>query len=145
MITTKQYEAKRYDVKDYIGEGLQKVRRQIINVNSEMAVDAFEEVYTEQEQEFMRIQVLKLNAMKEILKVNDMDFLKKIEDIAKSIANKNSADVVENTFLLLVVSILDESSGLKDDGAVKTGLSILWNIIKKRGEGEYKNSSSTTK
>lgn len=144
-MTSAKYEIKRHDVKDYMGEGLQKIRRQIVKVNSEMAVDAFEEVYTEQEQEFMRIQVVKLNAMKQILKINDLEFLKKIEDIAEGITNKNGADVVENTFLLLVGTILDESSGMKNDEAVKTGLSVLWNIIKKRGEVEHKKSSSTTK
>lgn len=144
MITTKHYEAKRYDIKDFTGEGLKKIRKQIIKINAEAMMDE-SGVYSEEEYEFIRNQVYKLNTMEKILQVDDLESLKIIEDVAKSIANRNNEETIKNSFFLLTKTVLNESSELKDNGAVKTSLSILWNMIKKQGEGEYKKSSSTTK
>ncbi|GEM_PF-2278160 len=142
MISAKEgYEIKKYEVKDFLAESVKKARRQIVKTNSEMAIDAFEEVYSEQEQEFMGMQVFKLNVIEKILQVNDIKSLQTIEDIAENIANKDNAEVVKNAFLLLAETILNKSSGLKDDGAVKLSLSILWQIISKQGEVEDKKAA----
>lgn len=144
MISTKEgYEIKKYEVKDFLAESVKKARRQIVKTNSEMAIDAFEEVYSEQEQEFMGMQVLKLNVIEKILQVNDIKSLQTIEDIAENIANKNNAEVINNAFLLLTKTILDESNKFEegDVRALKTLLSVLWNVIKKQGEGEDKKAA----
>ncbi|NYB73385.1 hypothetical protein HZF24_04445 [Sedimentibacter hydroxybenzoicus DSM 7310] len=127
------YDIKRYEVKDFTNEGLKKIRKQIIKVNSEMAIDAYEEVYTGQEQEFMSNQIVRLNIMDKISQIDDIDSLDKIRDLTESLANKDNVEVVKNAFILLAETALDESNGFDESNvrALKTILSVFWNIIKK--------------
>ncbi|WP_313341802.1 hypothetical protein [Sedimentibacter sp.] len=123
------YKVRKYDVDDFVAEGLKKIRKQIVKVNTQAAFDE-DGVYSDTEYEFLRNQIFKLNVIGKILQVDDFKALRKIEDITENIANKADAKNVQPLFYLLLEAMMPEVEA-KDDKGLKMILSILWDYIKK--------------
>ena len=97
MIFTKTgYEIQRYKVKDFLAEGLHKIKNQIVKVNSEMAIDAHGEIYKEKEQNFMALQLIKLDIAEMLIEVDDNERLSFLYDFLNAYLKDKKSNAKQN-------------------------------------------------
>lgn len=98
MIAAKAgYDIKKYEVKNFLSEGMRKIKRQIVNVNSEMAMDSYDEVYTEEEQNFMAMQVTKFKIIEMLLETDDKERIIFLHNFLNAYLKDKKSNTKQNT------------------------------------------------
>ena len=86
MITTKQYEAKRYDIPSI---DFAKIYEPFIIVNEEMCLDDKNEVYSIEEMSTMDLELQKLCFMEKISKLKDPKVVRRLQLITEVLISKS--------------------------------------------------------
>lgn len=86
MITTKQYEAKRYDIPNI---DFAKIYEPFIIVNEEMCLDDKNEVYSIEEMSTMDLELQKLCFMEKISKLKDPKVVRRLQLITEVLISKS--------------------------------------------------------